>query len=52
MFLSIYKKKLSSQNENYFFGTHTIKLKYGHKPPLFEQSILGFRKMDKKNVQK
>jgi len=33
---------------NYFFGTKTIKLKYGHKVPLFYKNILGFQKWTKK----
>jgi len=36
---------------HYFFGDETIKFNYGHRPQLFGQSILGFRKMDKINVQ-
>jgi hypothetical protein len=36
---------------NYFFGNETIKLKYGHKAPLFLQKYFWFSKMDKKNVQ-
>ena len=46
MFLSIYKKILSSQILNYFFGEQTIKFNYGHGARLFGQSILGFRFLD------
>ena len=48
MFLSIYKKKLSSQILNYFFGNQTIKLKYGHKSWFFGKVFWDFKKWTKK----
>jgi len=52
MFLSIYKKKLCKQIENYFFGDQTIKMNYGHKGRFLGKVFLDSQKWTKINVQK